>query len=158
MTKFFNSLEEIQPYYRAEINTYVFEDKCGNYLNVKLKFELRVESSIDAMNIYARNIYARKIDARDIIAQNINAERIDAQLIDAWDINAWDINARKINAGKIDAWDICAWDIYARRIDAWNISYYAVCIAYELLKCKSIKGRQKNALHKCLDEEIKYIQ
>lgn len=44
-----------------------------------------------------------------------------------------DINARDINA-----WDINAWDINAR-----DISFYAVCFAYNNIKCNKIAGRRR---------------
>lgn len=61
-------------------------------------------------------------------------------------INACNIRARDINANDINACDINACDI-----NAWNISYYAVCYAYNNIKCKSIKGRRENAKHFVLD-------
>ena len=57
-------------------------------------------------------------------------------------INACNIIACNINAWNIKARDISAWDIYAD-----NIDYYAVCFAYNNIKCKSIKGRKENAKH-----------
>jgi hypothetical protein len=93
------------------------------------------------------------IDARDIDAWNINARDIKAMDINARDIDARDIKAMDINAQDIDARDINAWNI-----NAWDISYYAFCIARISLKCKSIKGIRDNALHKCLDSEIEYIE
>jgi len=59
--------------------------------------------------------------------------------IDAWNINAWNINA-----GNIDA----------RNIDAGDIFYYAVCFAYQNIKCKSIKGNREKHKHFCLDGKI----
>jgi hypothetical protein len=35
-----------------------------------------------------------------------------------------------------------------------DVSYYAVAFAYNNIKCKSIKGRRKNARHFVLDGEI----
>ena len=67
------------------------------------------------------------------------------------DIYAWNINANNINAGNIDAWDINAEDINAE-----DIKYYAVCFAYDNIKCKSIKGEKENAKHFCLDGKIIY--
>jgi hypothetical protein len=74
----------------------------------------------------------------------INAYDIDAGDINAWNIDAWDISAGDINA----------WDINARNINAKNIRYYAVCFAYQNIKCKSIKGERENSKHFCLDGEI----
>ena len=64
-------------------------------------------------------------------------------------IHAWNIYARNINALNIHAKDINALSINAN-----NISYYAVCYAYENIKCKSIKGRKNNAKHFVLDGNI----
>ena len=73
------------------------------------------------------------------------------------------IKAENIVAGNIDALNIyakniIAYDIDARNIDAEKISYYAFCIAYHSFKCKSIEGRRKNSIHKCLDQEIEFIE
>lgn len=59
------------------------------------------------------------------------------------DIKAWDIKAGNINAGNINARDI---------------SFYAICSAYHTLKCKTIKGRRKNAKYFCLDNEVEFIK
>ena len=71
---------------------------------------------------------------------NVNAN-IEALNISAIDINAWIIEAKNIEA----------WDIKALDIKAQDISYYAVCVAYGSIKCKSIKGRRRNAQHLILD-------
>ena len=57
------------------------------------------------------------------------------------------ITAGNIDAFDIKARDIHAWDVYASNINARNINYHAVCFAYKNIKCKSIKGRRKNAKH-----------
>lgn len=62
-----------------------------------------------------------------------------------------------INAANINAWNITAWDINAEDITAGDISYYAVALAYQSFKCKSIKGRRKNSRHFCLDKEIEFV-
>ena len=67
--------------------------------------------------------------------------------IDA-DINAYDIKAHSISA----------WDIDALNINADDIDYYAVCFAYYNIKCKSIKGRRKNAKHFVLDGKLEVEQ
>ena len=66
--------------------------------------------------------------------------------------------ARNISAEDISAWNISAGDISARNISAWNIDYYAVCVAYNSFKCRSIIGKRKNSKHFCLDSEIKIIK
>ena len=124
MTKIFNSLEEIQKYYNKESNTYIFKE-YGMYINLVIfNFDLNVKSNIYAWNIYGRNINALNINAKDICVC----------YLDANDIKAHDINAASINAN--------------------NINYYAVCYAYENIKCKSIKGRKYNAKHFVLDGHI----
>ena len=55
--------------------------------------------------------------------------------------------------------NIYGWNIYGRNINALNINanninYYAVCYAYENIKCKSIKGRKYNSKHFVLDGHI----
>ena len=45
-------------------------------------------------------------------------------------------------------------NIHARNINAKDINYYAVCYAYENIKCKSIKGRKRNAKHFVLDGKM----
>ena len=124
MTKTFNKLEEIEKYYDKESNTYIFKE-YGMYINlVVFKFDLNVKANIYAWNIYGKNINAL----------NINAKNIDVSYLDANDIKAHEINAASINAN--------------------NISYYAVCYAYENIKCKNIKGRKYNSKHFVLDGHI----
>ena len=84
------------------------------------------------------------ITASDITASNITARNITARNITAWDITAWDINASNITASNITANDITARDI----------SYYAVCFAYNNIRCNSINGRRNNARHFVLDGKI----
>jgi hypothetical protein len=93
------------------------------------KFNLNVKG-----NLYTKNINARDINARDINARDINARDIDAR----------DINAKDIDAG----------DINAKDIDARDIFYYAVCFAYNDIKCRTIKGKKDNSRHFVLDGEI----
>ena len=124
MTKIFNNLDEIQKYYDEKTNTYIFKE-YGIYIDLVIfNFNLNVKA-----NIYAWNIYARNIDAL-----NINAKDIYVCYLDANDIKAHDISAASINAN--------------------DISYYAVCYAYENIKCKSIKGRKYNSKHFILDGKL----
>ena len=124
MTKVFNNLDDIQKYYDEKTNSYIFKE-YGIYINlVVFNFDLNVKSNIYAWNIYARNINALNIYAKDIYVC----------YLDANDIKAHDISAASINAN--------------------NINYYAICYAYENIKCKSIKGRKYNAKHFVLDGHI----
>ena len=132
--------------------------RCENTLyNLTVKGCIDAENidawDIDAENIDAWNIDAWNIDARDIDAENIHAGDIHAGNIDAWNIDAWNIHAEDIDAWNIDAWNIDAWNIHAR-----DISFYAYCISRKSLKCRSITGRRKNSLYKCLDQEIEYVE
>ena len=120
----FNNLGEIQKYYNSNTNTYIFEENEEPIDLVVFNFDLNVEANIKALNISVDNI-------------------------NAIDINACDIEAVVINARDIKAWEIKSWDINAR-----NISYRAVCFAYKNIKCKSIKGRRKNAKHFVLDGKL----
>lgn len=127
--KGFNNLQEIEKYYDEKINTYVFKED-GRYIDLVIfNFDLKIDSNIDACNI----------DAYNIKANYIKASNIDACNIDAYNINAYDINA---------------YDIKACDINALDISYYAICFAYKNIKCKSIKGRRKNARHFVLDGKL----
>ena len=87
-------------------------------------------------------VFKENDDYIDLVVFNFDLKvnaNIDACNITAWDITAWDI----------DADDIKSWNINAR-----NISYYAVCFAYQNIKCKSIKGRKYNAKHFVLDGKL----
>lgn len=138
--------EDMKKYYDKDTNTYRFVDGNGNRDDVTIQCDINVNS-----NIYARNIYARDVNARNIYAWDVNAK--DAN---AWDVNAKDVNALNIDARNVDARNVDAWNVNALNIDALNILYYAVCIAYETFKCKSVKGRRENSVHMCLDGEIEY--
>ena len=124
MTKEFHSLNEIQKYYYKKSNTYIFIEN-GEYIDlVVFNFDLEINANIDAGNINAFNI-----DARDL---------------DVLDIDAYDIKVNNIDCGNIEAINI----------EAQDISYYAVCFAYNNIKCKSIKGRRNNAKHFVLDGKM----
>ena len=124
MIKIFNSLEEIKKYYDKETNTYVFKEN-GEYIDlVVFNFDLDINANIDAMDIKAKNINVLDIDSTDI--------------------NALDINALDIKANDINAWDIIANDI----------TYFAVCFAYNNIKCKSIKGRAPTTNHFVLNGKL----
>ena len=128
MTKVFNSLKEIQKYYNEETNTYIFKE-YGIYINLVIfNFDLNVKSNINAWNIYGKNI------------------------------NALNINAKDIYACRLDVNDIKVHDISALSINANNISYYAVCYAYNDIKCKSIKGRKYNSKHFVLDGKLEVLE
>jgi hypothetical protein len=131
--------------------------KCKNIYSKDYK------RNISARNISAGDISARNISARNISAWNISANDISANDISAWnisanDISANDISARNISANDISALDISARNISANDISAWDISYYAICFAYNNIKCKSISGRRDKSKHFCLDSEIEIIK
>jgi len=90
------------------------------------------------------------------IEASINAEDINARDITAWNITARDITASDITASDINARDITAWNINARNINAEDILYYAVCFAYQNIKCLSIKSKREVSKHFCLDGEITF--
>ena len=124
MIKKFNNLEEMKEYYDEENNSYYFKED-NEYIDLVIfNFDLDIKANIDACDINAR------------------------------DINAWNIESCDINAININAYDIIADDINAYDIKANNIIYFAVCFAYENIKCKSIKGRRENAEHFVLDGKI----
>ena len=144
MIKEFYSLEEIQKYYDNETDTYIFKEN-GEYIElIKFNFDLYLDTHIKACDLEACDIKALDIRARDIDALDIKAWNINAQNIEAWDINACDISACNINA----------WNINAKNINARNINYYAVCFAYNDIKCGSIKGCQNNSKHFVLDGKL----
>lgn len=178
--KEFNNLKEMKRYYHKETNSYIFKED-GKYFDlVKFNFDLSVEANIyandiearhiicsdinacdiDAWNIAARNIIACNITANDIETENINALDINADKIqanrniDAWNITTHDLFANDINANDILAHNINAWNINASNIIACDILYWAVCVAIENIKCKSIKGRYRNAKHFVLDGKL----
>ena len=101
---------------------------------VVFNFDLEINANIDAGNINAFNIEARNIKAWDI----------DARDLDVLDIDAYDIKVNNIDCSNIEAINI----------EAQDISYYAVCFAYNNIKCKSIKGRRNNAKHFVLDGKM----
>ena len=122
-------IEQLEKYYDQKTNTYIFQD------NVYFRMNIEIDANINAWDIKAWNIKAWNINACDI---------------DACDINAWDINARDINARDIDARrDIKAWNI-----NAGEIKFYAICVAYNTFKCKSLVGIKENAKAICLDSEV----
>ena len=154
MIKGFNSLEEIQKYYDEETNSYIFKED-GKYFDlVKFNFDLSVEANIYANDIEARHIICSDINACDIDAWNITARNIIAHNINANHIKAHNIYALDIKVKNIIANDISAGDINAYNIEACDISYWAVCFAYNSIKCKSITSKRENHKHFVLDGEL----
>ena len=169
MVKEFNSLEEIQKYYDEKTSTYVFKENNEYISLVKFNFDLNVEANIKARNITAWDITANDIKAENINAWDINADKIQANRIiainidthniiarniDAWNITTHDLFANDINANDILAHNINACNISASNIIACDILYWTVCVAIENIKCKSIKGRYRNAKHFVLDGKL----
>ena len=101
--------------------------------DIVITFDCKLDAHIKAMDIYAMDI-------------------------EAWDIKALSIKARNIYARDIKAHNINAWNIRALSIKAQDINYFASCISFERLACKTIVGRYKNSIHKCLDSEIEFIK
>ena len=124
MVKEFNSLKDIQKYYDKDKGIYEFMENGSYIAVVKFNFDLEVSA-----NIVACDIIACKIKVHDIYANDIKTDEIIANDIHAHSINAIDIKAD-------------------------DISYYALCFAYNSIKCKSITGRRKNAKHFVLDGEL----
>lgn len=142
MVKEFNSLEEVENYYDQETNTYIFKENGEHIDLVIFNFDLNLDANIKAYNI----ILVCDINACNIKANNIYANDINANHIKAHNIYAKDIKVKNIIAKDIAAGDINAWNIKAK-----NISYWAVCFAYNSIKCKSITGKRKNHKHFVLD-------
>jgi len=150
-----------------ELKKDVVDDTLNTKDNISIEFDLDYEelniyaeeitaNNIKAADIKALDIGANNITAYDITANNINAEDIYANNITANNITANNINAYDINAEDIGAYDIKAEDINANNITAEDVAYYAVCFAYNNIKCKSIKGRRANSKHFCLDGELTF--
>ena len=149
MIKEFNSLEEIQKYYDEETNTYIFKEDGKYFDTVEFNFNLNVDANIEVCNIIACDILVHDISACNIKANNIYANNINANHIKAHNIYALDIKTKNIIANDIAAGDINAWNI-----DACDISYWAVCFAYNSIKCKSITSKRENHKHFVLDGEL----
>lgn len=163
MVKEFNNLEEIEKYYDKNINTYLFKEDEVFIDTVVFNFDLNVKANIMASNIKAFDINAYDIDADDIIASDIKAADIKVKDIDACNINVSDIDANDIkaydiNADNIYANDIDAYDINSNNINAKDINYWAVCFAYNDIKCKSITGSRENSKHFVLDGKLEVTE
>lgn len=126
-----NKQEDMEKYYDEKTNTYVFNG------DVTFTCDINIRSGIDAYSINANNIKAYDIKAFYMYARNINADNI----------NATSINANDIYGNNIDV----------NYIIAQDISYYSFCIATNTFKCKKIVGRRENSIHKCLDNDIEFI-
>ena len=146
MIREFNSLEEIEKYYDTETNTYIFKEDGEHIDLVIFNFNLNVDANIEVYNINACDILARDINAYNINADDIYANNINANHIKAHNIYALDIKVKNIIANDIAAGDINAWNIVA-----CDISYWAVCFAYNSIKCKSITSKRENHKHFVLD-------
>ena len=60
--KVFNSIEEMEPYYNADTNTYEFVENQRRF-DVEFDFGLKTDRSINARNINAKDIQAGDINA-----------------------------------------------------------------------------------------------
>ena len=87
-TKIFNSIEEIGKYYKVQSNTYIFEEDDVYIDLVIFNFDLKVNATIDAIDIRAGNIEAMNILACDIIAYSIECDNIIADKVIANRVNA----------------------------------------------------------------------
>jgi hypothetical protein len=155
MTVIINTHEELEALIDKDSNIIIHGDLI-------ITCYIDIAATIEAKNIKANDITAKNIKASDIKADNIRAKNIKASDIKANNIRANDIKASDIKAYNIEVYDIKANDIKAHNIEASDIeaddiNYHASCIAYKSLKCKTIEGRRKNAVHLCLDRPIEYI-
>ena len=98
--------------------------------------------------------YVFEEDGEPIRLVKFNFDFIVRSNIEACNINAGNIIAHNINAADITARNIKAHNINAIDIKADDISYYAVCFAYNSIKCKSIEGRRHNSKHFVLDGKL----
>lgn len=98
-TKIFNSIEEIEKYYKIQNNTYIFEEDDVYIDLVIFNFDLKVDACIDAIDIRAENIKAMDILACDIIADSIDANTIKCDKIRANKVIANEIHA-SVNIGR----------------------------------------------------------
>lgn len=149
MIREFNSLEEVENYYDQETNTYIFKENGEHIDLVIFNFDLNVDANIEVYNINACDIFVRDINACNIKANNIYANDINANHIKTHNIYANDIKVKNIIANDIAAGDINTWSINAN-----SISYWAVCFAYNSIKCKSITSKRKNHKHFVLDGKL----
>ena len=122
--KVINALEEMQGYYNKEANIYDFYDIHLIIFN----YDLNVEASIIANDIYAWNIKALYVDACNIrVNNNIEANAIDccdlcASYIGIRYIDACNIKADSVNALMIKTRvDINVYNIKSKTINARNI-------------------------------------
>ena len=110
-----------------------------------MNMRVKVFNSLRKMQKY----YDKKSNTYDFLTGSANFDLV----VFNFDLNvnanilAYDIRGMDIRALDIRACDIKARDINVRNIEAVNISYYAACVAYQSIKCKSIKGRLENSKH-----------
>lgn len=158
MTKIFNNLNDIQKYYDEETNTYNFREN-GEIIDVVIfNFDLNVESNIEARYLRATSIIANNIHARNIIVWDMNVCDIEAVCIDAGVIRARDIYTTTIKSMSIYARDIKAIGVNAVNIYARDIMYTTMCVAYEDIKCNSIKCRRELPIHCSLYGKLEVIE
>ena len=86
---FINTVEEMEEYYKPDMNAYVFKG------DVTFMCDVSVKSHIFARNITARNINAMDINARNISAKNITYDEV---CFTYKDITCESIKGRRNNA------------------------------------------------------------
>lgn len=83
-----------------------------------------------------------------IVKGDLNCFNLDCLNLNCWNLNCWDL----------DCWNLNCWDLNCWDLNCLNCSYCAVAFAYNNIKCRSIKGRRKNAKHFVLDGKIEIIK
>ena len=130
----FNNIDELQPYYDKDSDTY----DLTSFDEVVLTFNLYTISNIHAVNIDARIIKANNIVAKESIAGDMDVADITAEKTYVGDIRCGNAVIKDLFLAD----NICASDI-----DAKEISYHAFCFAYNDIRCQTIEGRLCNSKH-----------
>lgn len=136
-----------------ELEKYVDENQDLRYPDndVRLEFEPR-ENEI------------RDIECKDLFLCTFRDGGVDVRFnFLGRDIMCWgdcvlkDFWGRHFMGGSFVGRDFKGVNAWMWTFEGRNIEYYAVFVAYNSLSCSSIFGRLENSLHKCLNENIEYI-
>ena len=115
----------------------------GNWIMEKdeiINEDLKVEGNILGKNGEIFNLQVKgNLDCWNLNCCNLNC----------WDLKCYNLDCRNLNCCNLDCCDLDCYDL-----DCWDLNFFAVCFAYDNIKCKSIKGRRENSRYFVLDGKI----
>jgi len=130
--------------------------------------------NLDCWNLTCGDLTCGDLTCWDLTCRNLDCWDIDCLNITCWDIkcenlNCGDIKCGDLTCGDLKCWNLTCRDLTCRDINCLNLtclnlkcrdlSYFALCFAYQSIKCTSYKARRE--VHQkpiCLDGELTIVK